>query len=353
MKYRTLGPTDITVSTICMGCWGLASDFHWGPQDDAASIATVHAALDAGVNFFDTAELYGAGRSDEVLGRALAGRRDQAVIASKVSSQYLEPADLVESFENSLRRLRTDYLDLFQIHWPNWDIPLEETWAALEQLQTQGKIRAIGVSNFGVIDLPDLLEIGRTVSDQLPYSLLFRAIEYGVQEICVEEDIGILCYSPLLHGLLSGHHSTLDQMSPPALALATSRQPGPTSATTNRAARPRSRRRCKKFNASAPTSASLWRMSPSPGSCTSPASHRSSPACASLSKPPTSPMRPRWSYWQKCYANSMKPRPSSNKNLALIWICGRLNLALANGVASAAIRNSKSEIRIPPPRSSP
>lgn len=214
MKYRKLGQTDIEVSTVCMGCWGLASDFHWGPQDDADSIATVHAALDAGITFFDTAELYGGGHSDEVLGRALQGIRQEVVIASKVSSQNLAPADLVRSCESSLRRLQTDYLDLFQIHWPNWEIPLAETWVALEQLQMQGKVRTIGVSNFGVIDLPDLLTIGRPVSNQLPYSLLFRAIEYGVQEICVQENISILCYSPLLHGLLSGRYTEAGQLPP-------------------------------------------------------------------------------------------------------------------------------------------
>ncbi|MCP4166353.1 MAG: aldo/keto reductase [Chloroflexi bacterium] len=214
MKYQHLGNSDIVVSVICMGCWGLAGDFHWGEQDDAASIAAVHAALDAGINFFDTAEAYGDGHSDEVLGRALAGRRDQVVIASKVSADSLAPDDLAASCENSLRRLRTDSIDLLQIHWPNWDIPLAETWAALEMLQAQGKIRAIGVSNFGEIDLPDLLNLGRPVTNQLPYSLLYRAIEFDLQWRCVQEDIGILCYSPLLHGLLSGQYTALDQMSP-------------------------------------------------------------------------------------------------------------------------------------------
>ncbi|MCO6452294.1 MAG: aldo/keto reductase [Caldilineales bacterium] len=214
MNYRKLGQTDIEVSTICMGCWGLAGDFHWGPQEDAASIATVHAALDAGINFFDTAELYGQGRSDEVLGRALAGRRDRAVIASKVGPESLAPVDLAESCEGSLRRLRTDYIDLFQIHWPNWEVPIAETWAVLEDLQRQGKIRAIGVSNFGPIDLSELFTIGHPATNQIAYSLLFRAVEFGAQSICVAKNVGLLCYSPLLHGLLSGRYVTLDEMSP-------------------------------------------------------------------------------------------------------------------------------------------
>jgi aryl-alcohol dehydrogenase-like predicted oxidoreductase len=212
MQYRTLGRTDIQVSTICMGCWGLAGDFHWGAQDDADSIATVHAALDAGVNFFDTAELYGGGRSDEVLGRALKGVRQEVVIAGKVAPQYLAPDDLVRSCEASLRRLDTDYIDLFQIHLPNWEIPIEETWAAMERLQQDGKVRAIGGSNFGVIDLTELLTVGQPASNQLPYSLLYRAIEYGVQQLCVENDVSILAYSPLMHGLLTGKYESADEL---------------------------------------------------------------------------------------------------------------------------------------------
>lgn len=212
MQYRTLSQTDIQVSTICMGCWGLAGDFHWGPQDDADSIATVHAALDAGVNFFDTAELYGDGRSDEVLGRALKGVRQEVVIAGKVGPQNLAPDDLVRSCEASLSRLDTDYIDLFQIHLPNWELPIEESWAAMERLQQAGKVRAIGVSNFGVIDLSELLTVGQPASNQLSYSLLYRAIEYGVQQTCVDNDVGILCYSPLMHGLLTGKYEFADQL---------------------------------------------------------------------------------------------------------------------------------------------
>ncbi len=212
MRYNRLGQTDIQVSAICMGCWGLASDFHWGSQDDADSIATVHAALDAGVNFFDTAESYGDGHSDEVLGRALQGIRHEVIIASKVSAQNLAHDDLIRSCEASLRRLNTDYLDLFQIHWPNREIPFTESWAAMEQLLAAGKVRALGVSNFGVIDLPELLKVGFPVSNQLPYSLLFRAVEFGVQQICVANDISILAYSPLMHGLLTGKFASLDDM---------------------------------------------------------------------------------------------------------------------------------------------
>ena len=212
MKYRTLGQTNIRVSTLCMGCWGLANDFHWGPQDDADSIATVHAALDAGVTFFDTAESYGDGHADEVLGRALQGIRHEVIIASKVSGGNLAPDDLIRSCETSLHRLNTDYLDLFQIHWPSRAIPLTESWAAMERLQREGKVRALGVSNFGVIDLPELLKVGFPLSNQLPYNLLFRAVEFGVQQLCVANDISILAYSPLMHGLLTGKFASMDAM---------------------------------------------------------------------------------------------------------------------------------------------
>lgn len=176
MRYRKLGQTDIIVSVIAMGCWPIVGDFTWGPQDEADSIATIHAALDAGINFFDTAEMYGNGYSEELLGRALAGRRHEVVIASKVGSEHLAADQVIRAGEGSLRRLRTDYIDLYQIHWPSRTVPLAETMAALERLRQQGKVRAIGVSNFGLGDLGDLLAIGRPETNQLPYSLLWRAI---------------------------------------------------------------------------------------------------------------------------------------------------------------------------------
>ena len=211
MNYRKLGHTDIDVSVITLGCWPFAGDRFWGKQDDQESIATVHAALDSGVNFFDTAEGYGTeGRSERVLGEALYGRRDRAVIATKVSQKNLTAAKVASSCEGSLRRLRTDYIDLYQIHWPNWDIPIEETYGALDKLKQSGKIRVIGVSNFGVKDLSDLLEIGRCETNQLPYSLFWRAIEHEIKPRCEENEVGILCYSPLAQGLLTGRYTSVD-----------------------------------------------------------------------------------------------------------------------------------------------
>ena len=212
MRTCKLGQTDLSVSLIAMGCWALAGDATWGPQEEAESVATVHAALDAGVNFFDTAEGYGGGDSEAVLGRALLGRRHQAVIATKVSRANLSTGEVQQACENSLRRLQTDYIDLYQIHWPSRTVPLAETMEALARLREQGKVRAIGVCNFGVQDLSEVLELGRVETNQLPYSLLWRAIEYEIQARCVDEDIGILCYSPLAQGLLTGKFSSPNEV---------------------------------------------------------------------------------------------------------------------------------------------
>jgi aryl-alcohol dehydrogenase-like predicted oxidoreductase len=212
VRYYKLGKTDLSVSVVAMGCWALAGDATWGPQEEAASIATVHAALDAGVNFFDTAEGYGGGDSETILGRALVGRRQEAVIATKVSRTNLSAPEVRQACEHSLRRLQTDYIDLYQIHWPSRSVPLAETLEALDRLCQQGKVRAIGVCNFGVGDLADLLTIGRVETNQLPYSLLWRAIEYEIQPRCVDAGLGILCYSALVQGLLTGKFSSPDEV---------------------------------------------------------------------------------------------------------------------------------------------
>ena len=218
MEYRELGQTGMRVSVVAMGCWALAGDYTWGPQEEADSLAAVDAARAAGINFFDTAEAYGDGRSEEVLGRALAGHRQQAVIATKVSDSHLAPAEVAAACERSLRRLQTDYIDLYQIHWPSRQVPLGETLAALEKLREQGKVRAVGVCNFGPQDLGELVRAtppeggGRVMTNQVVYNLLFRAIEYEIKPRCVEAGVGILCYSPLAKGLLSGKFGRPDDV---------------------------------------------------------------------------------------------------------------------------------------------
>jgi myo-inositol catabolism protein IolS len=212
MRYHKLGKTDIDASVVAMGCWALAGDATWGPQAESDSLAVVGAALDAGVNLFDTAEGYGAGKSERVLGKALVGRRHEAVIATKASRAHLSGDEIRRACERSLQRLQIDTIDLYQIHWPSRTVPLDETLSALEKLREQGKVRAIGVCNFGVQDLSDLLRIGWVETNQLPYSLLWRAIEYEIQPKCIEEGMGILCYSPLIQGLLTGKFPSPDEV---------------------------------------------------------------------------------------------------------------------------------------------
>jgi myo-inositol catabolism protein IolS len=210
MKYTKLPGTDIDVSVIALGCWPFAGGDVWGEQDDNVSIATVHAALDAGITFFDTAEGYG--RSESVLGQGLKGRRDEAIIATKVGGGHLSSDDLSKACEKSLKNLQTDHIDLYQIHWPNHKVPIAETMSTLERLREQGKIRAIGVCNFAPKDLDDLLSVGTIVTNQLPYSLLWRVIEREIQPACLANDIGLICYSPLMQGLLTGRYTSADEV---------------------------------------------------------------------------------------------------------------------------------------------
>jgi aryl-alcohol dehydrogenase-like predicted oxidoreductase len=199
-------------SKIALGCWGFVGGSMWGDQQESDSIDTISAALESGINFFDNAHGYGDGYAEEVLGRALLGRRHQAIIGTKISIDSDAVKDIAANCELSLRRLQTDYIDLLQIHWPNHQIPPEEVYQAFNKLLEAGKIRAFGVSNYGVGDLTEILEVGQVATNQLPYSLLFRAIEYQIQPLCVQRDVGILCYSTLLHGLLADKFDTLQDM---------------------------------------------------------------------------------------------------------------------------------------------
>jgi aryl-alcohol dehydrogenase-like predicted oxidoreductase len=161
---------------------------------------------------FDTSEFYADGYSEEVLGKGLSGQRDKVLIASKVWPDNLAADKLVHACECSLKRMKTDYIDLYQIHWPNWEVPLEETLGAMEKLKHDGKIRFVGVSNFGVRDLTEALGCAEVVSDQLIYSLLFRAIEYEILAKCREAEVGVLAYSPLAQGLLTGKFKGPDEV---------------------------------------------------------------------------------------------------------------------------------------------
>lgn len=213
MRYNRLGDTELEVSVLGFGTWQLGDPAYWGPSAEADGERAVHAAMDMGVNFFDTAELYGRGESERALGQALGPRRGDAVIASKVGVEHCEPSLLRHACESSLRHLATDYIDLYQIHWPSRDIPFEDTYNELKRLQKEGKIRYMAVSNFGKEDLTAWLEIahGECASNQLPYNLLFRAIEFEVFPLCREREVAVIPYVPLLQGLLSDRwHSVED-----------------------------------------------------------------------------------------------------------------------------------------------
>jgi myo-inositol catabolism protein IolS len=210
MDYRKLGRSELMVSTICMGCWALAGGALWGDQDEQQAIGALHTALDIGVNFFDTAEGYGAGDSEIILGKAFKDRRDEAIIATKVSENHMHPADLRHACEQSLQRLQTDYIDVYYLHWPSREVPFEETLAEMDLLKEEGKIRYIGCSNFGKKDLERLLAVQHVEVNQLAYNLLFRAIEYEIAPICLEHEVSIAPYSPLLHGILTGKFATVE-----------------------------------------------------------------------------------------------------------------------------------------------
>ena len=194
----------IEISPLVLGCWAFGGGYTWGDQDNEESMRTVHTALERGITTFDTAEFYGEGRSEEVLGKALDGRRSSAVIISKVWTANMGTEKVIEACEGSLKRLGTDYLDLYMIHWPNREIGLDETLEAMVQLKSQGKVKAIGVCNFGVRDLSEALNVTDVAANQLPYSLLFRAIEDQVLPKCVESGVPVMAYSSLAQGLLTG-----------------------------------------------------------------------------------------------------------------------------------------------------
>jgi aryl-alcohol dehydrogenase-like predicted oxidoreductase len=204
MQYRKLGGTDLEVSAVALGCWAIIGGFNWGPQEKGESLDTIAAALEAGITFFDTAEGYGDGYSEQLVAEGLGSRRADVVIASKVSADHLAPDKLKEACERSLCNLNTDVIDLYQVHWPSREVPFDDSMRALEDLRDAGKIRYIGVSNFGPQDMREMRRVGRFESNQLPYNLLWRAIEYEIQPQCAEHNISILPYSPLMQGLLTG-----------------------------------------------------------------------------------------------------------------------------------------------------
>ncbi len=208
MELRQLGHTDIRISPIIMGTWQ-AGKAMWTDIDDNETRKAMRAALDAGINTFDTAEVYGNGHSERIIAEALADVRDRVVLASKVFSNHLKYDQVIAACNRSLKNLKTDHIDLYQIHWPAGTfghpvVPVEETMRALNDLKAQGKIRAIGVSNFNRQQIEEASQYGAIESLQPPYSLFWRALENDAGPYCVEKGLSVLAYSPLAQGLLTG-----------------------------------------------------------------------------------------------------------------------------------------------------
>ena len=216
---RTLGNSDLALTPIGFGAWAIGGgdwQFSWGPQDDNDSIAAIHRALDLGINWIDTAAIYGLGHSEEVVARALRGVSSKPYVFTKCSLRWrddksiynsLAAASVAEELEGSLRRLQVDTIDLYQVHWPNPEAEIEEGWEALARLREQGKIRWIGVSNFNVEQMKRAQQISPITSLQPPYSMLRRGIEDEILPYAKANNIGVVNYSPMLSGMLTGKMS--------------------------------------------------------------------------------------------------------------------------------------------------
>ncbi len=218
MNKRQLGKNGPEITEIGLGAWAIGGSWAWGwgEQEDTASLDTIAAALDAGINWIDTAPVYGLGHSEEVVGKAVKGRRHNVIVATKCGLRWderrritnnLHPASIRKECEDSLRRLQTDYIDLYQIHWPHKNIPVEESWGQMTRLVEEGKVRYIGVSNFNIDLLERCQAIQHIDSLQPPYSLVERKLETELLPWCRENETGIIVYSPLQSGLLTGKFS--------------------------------------------------------------------------------------------------------------------------------------------------
>lgn len=218
MKTRFLGKSDVQITPIIMGTWQ-AGKTDWVGIEDEQIIEALRAAFAHGITTFDTAEDYGNGYAEKIIGQALGKVRDRVVYASKVWCSHLKYDQVIAACDRSLKNLQTDYIDLYQIHWPAGSfgseiVPIAETMAALNHLKAQGKIRAIGVSNFSQAQIAEAAQYGDIDSFQPPYSLFWRQIEAAEMPYCVENNITILAYSALAQGLLTGKFGPHPQLLP-------------------------------------------------------------------------------------------------------------------------------------------
>lgn len=208
MQKRYLGQTNIKITPLLVGTWQAGKKM-WAGIEDEESIQAIRAAFEAGITTIDTAEIYGEGHSELIVAQALADVREQVIYATKVFANHLKYEQVIAACHRSLKNLQTDYIDIYQIHWPSgsWNteiVPISETMAALNYLKAQGKIRAIGVSNFSRSQLEEAGQYARIESIQPPYSLFWRSVEKEIMPYCIENNISILAYSPLAQGLLTG-----------------------------------------------------------------------------------------------------------------------------------------------------
>ncbi|NOZ62422.1 MAG: aldo/keto reductase [Calditrichaeota bacterium] len=215
MKTRKLGKNGPELSVIGLGAWAIGGPWQWGwgKQDDDDSIRTIHRALDLGISWIDTAPVYGLGHSEEIVGRALKGIREKFFIATKCGLVWnskgkirndLSPVSIRKEAEDSLRRLDTDYIDLFQFHWPDPNMPVEKSWETMVRLKDEGKIRYLGVSNFDVELMQRAEKIAHIDSLQPLYNMLDRGAGKEILPFCQKNGTGVVVYSPMKSGLLTG-----------------------------------------------------------------------------------------------------------------------------------------------------
>ena len=217
MTTHRLGTNGPEITRIGLGTWAIGGSgwrYGWGSQEDNDSISVIHEAIELGINWIDTAAVYGLGHSEEVLGRALKGKRDKVLVATKCGrkgsadgatiTSNLDADSIREELEASLRRLQTDRIDLYQVHWPTPDPKIEEAWTEIARAVKAGKVRWAGVSNFDPGQMRRIQGVHPITSLQPPYSMLRREIEKEILPFCVQNGIGVICYSPMQMGLLSG-----------------------------------------------------------------------------------------------------------------------------------------------------
>jgi aryl-alcohol dehydrogenase-like predicted oxidoreductase len=214
MDKKQLGNSDLHLSPIGFGAWAIGGAdwaFSWGPQDDNDSIAAIHKAIDSGINWIDTAAVYGLGHSEEVVGKAVKAASTKPYLFTKCSMVWDDKREITNSLkhirrevEDSLRRLQVEAIDLYQVHWPKPDEEIEEGWTVMADLQRQGKVRWIGVSNFSPSQMERARMIAPITSNQPPYSMLNRSVEAEILPFCQKHNIGVLNYAPMHSGLLTG-----------------------------------------------------------------------------------------------------------------------------------------------------